>query len=197
MEWLTNYKIILASQSPRRQELLRLAGLKFEVQAAEIDEENYPKRIDIREVPEFLAHSKAAKVFELLDSKWNTIVIAADCLVFFENRIFSKPNDRSEAKEMLQQLAGNTHEVISGLCVLTEGKSITTSVTTRVEFNPLTNDEIEYYIDHYPPYDKAGAYGIQDWIGLCAVKSIHGSYTNIMGLPMERLYRILVENFKS
>lgn len=187
---------MLASQSPRRRDLMHQAGIHFEVRAAEIDEDNYPLWVPPAAVPEFLAKSKASAVYEQIPEKENLMVLAADCLVFLGDTIFSKPKDRDEAFYMLNRLAGKTHEVISGLCILTDNLCLTTSVSTEVELNPLTDEEIYYYIDHYPPYDKAGAYGIQDWIGLCAVKKISGSYTNIMGLPMERLYSLLAANFK-
>ncbi len=196
MEWLNKYKIVLASQSPRRHELMRQAGILFEIKAAEIDEENYPAWLVPKTVPEYLAKLKARTVFESIPDKQDLIVIAADCLVFLGNKLYSKPRDREEAYLMLNELAGHTHEVISGLCIYSGKKVLSTSISTEVEFNPMTSAEIYYYIDHYPPYDKAGAYGIQDWIGLCVVKKISGSYTNIMGLPMEALYSLLSANFK-
>jgi septum formation protein len=177
MEWLNKHKILLASQSPRRHELMRQAGIRFEIRAAEIDEENYPLSLKPQTVPEYLANLKARTVFESVPDKQDLIVIAADCLVFHASKIYSKPRDRDEAYLMLSQLAGHTHEVISGLCIYSGKNVLSTSVSTEVEFNPMTSEEIYYYIDHYPPYDKAGAYGIQDWIGLCVVNKINGSYT--------------------
>ncbi|MDZ4707888.1 MAG: Maf family nucleotide pyrophosphatase [Saprospiraceae bacterium] len=197
MEWLKKYKIVLASESPRRHELLRQAGISFEIKAASIDEEAYPSWIQPRSVPEYLAKLKAQTVYEMIPNQDDLIVIAADCLVFLGDQLFSKPRHRQEAFTMLYALAGQTHQVISGLCIYSTKSILTTSVSTEVEFNPMTADEIYYYIDHYPPYDKAGAYGIQDWIGLCVVKKLNGSYTNIMGLPMEALYTLLVANFKN
>lgn len=196
MEWLKPYNIILASQSPRRQELMRQAGFQFEVRVADIDEENYPADLEITAVPGYLASQKAQKIFNQEPDQERLVVIAADSLVFLGGRIFSKPLNRPEAEWMLRTLGGKTHLVITGLCVLSDSFSEIRSVETWVEFNPITDDEIHYYINHFPPYDKAGAYGIQDWIGLCAVKGIQGSYTNIMGLPMETLYSVLKEKIK-
>lgn len=196
MEWLKPYNIILASQSPRRQDLMRQAGFQFEVRVADIDEENYPPAMEITAVPGFLAREKALKIFNLEPAQHRLVVIAADSLVFLDGRLFSKPLDRQEAEWMLRTLAGKTHLVITGMCILSESFCETRSVETWVEFNPITEEEIHYYINHFPPYDKAGAYGIQDWIGLCAVKGIRGSYTNIMGLPMETLYAVLKEKIK-
>lgn len=196
MEWLKPYNIVLASQSPRRQDLMRQAGFQFEVRVADIDEENYPAEMEIIAVPGFLAGEKARKIFAQEPVKNQLVVIAADSLVFLDGRIFSKPLNRQEAEWMLRTLSGQTHLVITGLCILSESFNETRSVETWVEFNPITEEEIQYYINHFPPYDKAGAYGIQDWIGLCAVKGIRGSYTNIMGLPMETLYAVLKERIR-
>lgn len=196
MEWLKKYRIILASRSPRRHDLLKQAGIDFEAVAADIDEEDYPHLLAPRAVPEYLAKSKASIVFDSMATHHQLIVIAADCLVFLGDKLYSKPADRDEAYHMLSQLAGRSHQVISGICIRSTRHCLTASVSTDVEFNPMSPTEISYYIDHYPPYDKAGAYGIQDWIGLCAVKKINGSYTNIMGLPMETLYTLLAAHFK-
>lgn len=190
MHWMNSKRLILASQSPRRKELLTQAGFQFEIRIADIDEETYPAHIQAKELPEYLAQSKAVKIFETLKDP-EALVLAADSLVFLGEKIFTKPKDRNDAFHILSSLSGLTHTVITGVCLKSENSSDLISVFTEVCFETIHPDEMEYYIDNYQPFDKAGAYGIQDWLGLCKVKTINGSYSNIMGLPMETVYLLL------
>ncbi len=190
MDWIKSKKLILASQSPRRKELLAQAGFEFEIRIANIDEENYPSELKLEDLPAYLAEAKASKISDnQLDM--NSLVLAADSLVFYKGEVYSKPTDRLDACRILNALSGRTHTVITGICLKGEGFTDIASVYTEVTFDTIHQMEIEYYVDHYLPYDKAGAYGIQDWLGLCKVKSINGSYSNIMGLPMETIYPML------
>lgn len=196
MEWMHSKRLILASGSPRRKELLAQAGFKFDVIVADIDEEDYPHDLPVHQLPVYLAREKAKKVFSGLGD-FDGIILAADSLVFLKDTVFTKPVDRKNAIEIIQSLAGKNHTVITGLCLMYAGIPECESVKTEVFFEPMSLNEIEYYVDHYKPFDKAGAYGIQDWIGLCKVKSIQGSYSNIMGLPMETVYAMLERKMKS
>ncbi len=190
MKWMNHKHIILASQSPRRKELLSSAGFTFEIAVADIDEDNYPPELFIQDIPAFLAKKKAEKIWNthLYDGK---IILAADSLVFYNDEVFTKPVDRKDAEQILKSLSGKTHTVITGICLKGSDFLDIDSVYTEVSFEDFTDEEINYYIDNYKPYDKAGAYGIQDWIGLCKIRTIKGSYTNIMGLPMEKVYSML------
>lgn len=190
MNWMKTQKIILASQSPRRKELLAQAGFEFDVMVADIDEENFPADLAITDLPAYLAQKKAQKIFDLHHTQ-DRLILAADSLVFKDQRIYTKPIDRSDAIYILDSLQGQKHEVITGVCLLSADYLDIRSVLTEVVFEPMSKPEIEYYIDVFKPYDKAGAYGIQDWIGLCKVKEIRGSYSNIMGLPMNIVYTML------
>lgn len=185
---LNKYRIILASRSPRRQHLLRKLGLRFEVITRDFPEE-YPENLRGPDIAMYLAKEKA-KCFkdELAD---NEIVITADTIVWCNDRMLGKPADKKDAFEMIRALSGNTHEVISGVSILSPFKERTFFDSTKVTFEVLTDDEISYYIDEFKPYDKAGAYGIQEWIGLAACSRIEGSYFNVVGLPVQRLYREL------
>jgi len=179
-------KLILASKSPRRSQLLKEAGIDFEIRTREV-EETYPADLPVDQVATFLAEKKARALEDTLQA--DEVILAADCVVVFENTIYGKPKDREEAITVLQQLSGNTHRVISGVCLLSQDKIRTFSGTSIVHFHPLTLEEIEYYVDKFQPYDKAGAYAIQEWIGWCKIAGIEGTYSNIMGLPVNLVYR--------
>ncbi len=182
---MEKHHIILGSQSPRRKELL--AGLNIPFECLVIDvEETYPDTIEAVKVPEYLAKLKAAAYTHLLQE--NTIIITADTVVCLENEILGKPKDAAVAKLMLQKLSGKTHEVITGVCITTQNETKTFSAHTKVKFAQLTPDEIEFYVENFQPLDKAGSYGIQEWIGYIGVESIEGSYFNVMGLPIQKLY---------
>lgn len=189
LENLNKYKIILGSNSPRRKELLKGLDIDFEVITNDIDEA-YPDKMDAAAIPVFLAEKKASSYS--LDE--NSLVITADTIVWLNGRMYGKPADRSDAGRMLQALAGNMHQVITGVCIKTLKKTKTFHAVTNVYFSQFTDEEIEYYLDHYKPYDKAGSYGVQDWIGYIGVERIEGSYYNVMGLPIQRLYSEL-KNF--
>jgi len=180
---LTKYNLILASQSPRRQELLRGLNIPFSVQAIDV-EENYPAGIPVEEIPRYLAEKKA----DAYSLDENTMLITADTIVCLDNKVLEKPRDKADAVRMLSELSGKTHEVITGVCIRTRAKCKTFSEISRVRFAELSAEEIEFYVENYRPYDKAGAYGIQEWIGYIGVEHIEGSFYNIMGLPIQRLY---------
>lgn len=187
-----NYKLILASNSPRRRELLSGLNLDYEVIVIPDIDESYPDNLEKRQVPQYIAKKKACYYREYL--KDNTLIITADTVVILDNKIFGKPTNESCAKQMLRELSGRTHQVVTGVCLTTTDKEHSFSVTSEVRFSTLTESEIEYYVSRYKPMDKAGAYGIQEWIGYVAVEFISGSYYNVMGLPIQRLYREL-KNF--
>lgn len=186
---ITDYKVLLASNSPRREELLRGIDIDFEIKVLPDIDETYPSNLALEEVAEFVAQKKATSYYSIL--KENELMITADTVVVLEGKIYGKPKDEEEAKEMLLALSGKTHRVISGVCLTSTIKQTCFSVTSDVEFSDLTNEEIEYYVERYSPLDKAGSYGVQEWIGYIGVKHISGSYYNIMGLPIQRLYREL------
>ena len=186
---ITDYKVLLASNSPRREELLRGIDIDFEIKVLPDIDETYPSNLALEEVAEFVAQKKATSYYSIL--KENELMITADTVVVLEGKIYGKPKDEEEAKEMLLALSGKTHRVISGVCLTSTTKQTFFSVTSDVEFSDLTNEEIEYYVERYSPLDKAGSYGVQEWIGYIGVKHISGSYYNIMGLPIQRLYREL------
>lgn len=183
-----NYRLILASRSPRRQQLLRELGLKFDVVIKEY-EEIYPESLSGEEIARFVAHEKAASFKD--DISDNEIVIAADTIVWCNNKVLGKPLDHDDATRILKEISGNTHEVITGVSLRSQTKELTFSESAKVTFETLTEEEISYYIDEYEPYDKAGAYGIQEWIGIIACSHIDGSYFNVVGLPVQRLYKEL------
>lgn len=177
-------KIILASQSPRRKQLMELAELDFEVLIADVDETN-PPGMPGEEVPEFLAKKKADAVSHLVN---DAIVIAADTVVLLDHHILGKPKDADDAKNILRQLSGRVHKVVTGVCIRKGGKEVSFSTTTEVHFRMLTDAQIEHYIANYKPYDKAGAYAIQEWIGVLGIEKINGDYYNVMGLPIGEVY---------
>jgi len=180
--------IILASKSPRRQELLSKTGIEFDVVLKEVDE-SFPEGLQLAEVAIYIAEKKAKAFDETLEE--NDIVLTADTIVCIDNKILGKPEDEDHAFEMLSLLSGRKHEVITGVAFLQDHKIYSFSETTEVYFLPLSNDEIEYYIKTYQPFDKAGAYGIQEWIGLAGIERINGSYSNVVGLPTHRVYQEL------
>jgi septum formation protein len=183
-----NYHFILASGSPRRQELLRDAGFRFDVVVNDY-EEDYPDHLRGYEIAEYLARWKASHFRDNIAD--NEIIITADTIVWCNNRVLDKPSDYKEAFEILSILSGNTHEVITGVSFISNRGEYTFSETTKVSFEKLTTEEIDYYITNYKPFDKAGAYGIQEWIGIVANSYIEGSYFNVMGLPVHRLIKEL------
>ncbi len=183
---ITQYKILLASNSPRREELLRGIDIDFEVKILPDIDESYPSDLPIENVAEFVAQKKASSYIDNL--KNDELLITADTVVILDKVIYGKPTNKEEAKEMLCALSGKTHRVISGVCLASTTKQTSFSVASYVEFTELTNEEIDYYINRYAPFDKAGSYGVQEWIGYIGVKHISGSYFNIMGLPIQRLY---------
>ncbi len=181
---------ILASQSPRRKQLLAWADLQFEV-IVSAAEEDFPADMNLQEVPVHIAKNKALAVQKKIKNefpahmgKW---IIAADTIVVLENEIIGKPVNKADAVAILQKLSGKTHRVITGVYLINGAESIFFSETTLVHFHPLTDEQIHYYIDQYQPYDKAGAYGIQDWIGVVGIKGIEGDFYNVMGLPVSKL----------
>lgn len=189
LENLKKYNIVLASKSPRRQELLKGIGVDFTILTKDVDE-SYPSRLPLLEVAPFLSLKKA-KAFEDNELPENFMVITADTVVIAENEILGKPKDRDDAFRMLKLLSGKTHKVVTGVTVRTKDFTKTFSVISKVTFDNLDNQEIEYYVDNYKPYDKAGAYGIQEWIGYIGVSCVEGSYFNVMGLPTRKLYMVL------
>ena len=178
--------IILASNSPRRRELLAGLGLDFEVKVLPNIDESYPKNLSVNEVAGFIACKKAAPYRALIGE--DDLVITADTVVIVGDEVLGKPKDIDDARRMLRLISGRIHQVTTGVCLLTINKERSFSVTTDVTFKQLSDDEIDYYIEHYKPFDKAGAYGIQEWIGYVGVTSINGSYFNVMGLPVQRLW---------
>lgn len=183
-------KLLLGSKSPRRSEILKLAGFDFDI--LDIDyEEKIPESTQSPEnVPLYLAEQKALHA----EKPEGTILITADTLVFLGNQLLGKPRDKNEAFEMLQMLSGKMHKVISGVCIMSDEDKILISDTTKVYFNAFDMKEIEYYIDNFEVLDKAGAYGVQNWIGLIGIEKIEGSYYNVMGLPIDKVYEQL-KNF--
>jgi len=185
---LDKYTIILGSASPRRKELLSDIGLTFSIQTTN-KEEDYPHELKEEKIAEFLAKQKSGFLSEHLKS--TDLLITADTIVSYKNELLNKPKNKEEAFNTLSTLSGNTHKVITGVCIKTLQKTIIFSNTTKVTFNQLTTNEINHYINNHNPYDKAGAYGIQDWIGKIGIKSIDGSYANVVGLPTTELHEQL------
>lgn len=179
---------ILASQSPRRKQLLEMANLPFVVQIVPTDE-TYPTTLSVQEVPLYIAQKKAAACQAI--QKHNQVIIACDTVVVLENTIMGKPQNRAEAIAMLQKLSGTKHQVITAVVIMSAEKIVQFSETTTVHFYPLTQQQIAYYVDTYQPYDKAGGYGIQEWIGVVGVKALEGDYYNVVGMPVSRLLQEL------
>jgi len=177
--------ILLASNSPRRHELLKQAGLEFTV-VQNLMEETFPEDLPIEKIPLFLAEQKAEFNKEFLEG--DEVLITADTIVKLDDQMLGKPNSTPEAIALLKSLSGKWHEVITGVCLLSRTLKVSFSETTRVKFRKITEEEIDYYVRHYMPYDKAGAYGIQEWIGLIGIDRIEGSYFNVVGLPINRVW---------
>lgn len=191
-ENLRKYKILLASKSPRRRELLSQLRIPFNVISIGGIDETYPSSIATEDIPQYLANMKANAYMKTFCD--NELIITADTLIILGDKVLGKPKDHDEAVRMLKDLSGKTHKVITGVCLSTHGRRISFSATTEVRFADLSDESIEYYVENFLPYDKAGAYGIQEWIGCVAVESISGSYYNVMGLPVHQLYNEL-KNF--
>ncbi len=188
-----NFKrpLILASSSPRRQYLMKEAGFSFQIKKPEGDE-SFPEHLPANQVAKYLASKKAEYFRPTIQDE---IILTADTIVLLNSQVLNKPADRKEAVQMLQMLSGKTHLVITGVCILSKEWETSFDDTTKVTFKNLTQQEIEFYIDHYQPYDKAGSYGAQDWFGMVAIKKIEGSYFNVMGLPMHKVYQVLHDQF--
>ncbi len=190
LEKYKNHRIILASQSPRRKELIAGLNLPFEVIVREVDE-SFSASMAAEEVPVHLAKLKAT-AFRENGFDANSLVITADTVVIIDGEVLGKPNDYQHAFRMLRKLSGRKHRVITGVCLSSCEKQTTFSSATNVYFKELTDNEIDYYLTHYKPFDKAGSYGVQEWIGYIAIERIEGSYFNVMGLPVQRLYEELL-----
>jgi len=185
-------KIILASQSPRRKQLLEWAEIPFDVLVRETDE-SYPKDLSIEEITIHIARNKALAVKDAV--KPGATILAADTMVVYDNRIIGKPKDRADAIEILTSLSGRLHQVITGVVIMKQERELAFTETTEVEFHHLTLAQIEFYVDNYKPYDKAGAYAIQEWIGVTGIKSVNGDFYNVMGLPVSRVVQALSSIF--
>ena len=188
-EKLKGYNIILASGSPRRQQYMKELGVDFEIRLKDV-EEIYPENLQGAEITDYLAELKANSLKDSLSD--NEIVITSDTIVWHEGKALGKPTDYDDAFAMLKSLSGKTHEVITSVCMMTDRNIDIFNDTTKVTFHDLQDDEIKYYIDNFQPYDKAGAYGIQEWIGLVAIDKIEGSYPNVVGMPVGKVYQHLI-----
>lgn len=187
-EKLKNHKIILASSSPRRQQFFKDLDIDFVVKLKDV-EEVFPSHLKESEITDYLAELKS-KPFKTL--KENEVLITSDTIVWYKNKALGKPKTIDHAKKMLLSLSSNTHKVISSVCIKTKSKTKIINDTTNVSFKKLTEEEVDFYIQKHKPFDKAGAYGIQEWIGLIGIKKIEGSYFNVVGLPTEKLYKELI-----
>ena len=185
------YKLILASNSPRRKELLAGLGVPFEVRVLQDIDEHYPENLPVNEVARYIAKEKADAYRRIVAA--DELIITADTVVIVGDEILGKPVDEADAVRMLKLLSGRTHQVTTGVCLLTAEKERCFDVTTDVTFKTLTDEEIHYYVNRYRPFDKAGAYGIQEWIGYIGVTGLCGSYFNVMGLPVQRIYQELTK----
>lgn len=186
---LKQYKIVLCSNSPRRKELMRGLGLDFQTRVIDGIDESYDKSLPGEDIAKIISEKKAESYKATMSS--DELIITADTIVYVDGELLGKPQDRLDAIRMLKMLSGKSHDVITGVCIQTQTKSTSFSVKTKVTFAQMTDDEINFYIDNHKPYDKAGAYGIQEWIGYIGVESIEGSYFNVMGLPVQKLYSVL------
>jgi septum formation protein len=193
MKWLPNYNYILASKSPRRQELLHSLGIGFKVLLND-EEENYPENLTREEIPVYLAELKAKHFLNEL--KENDLLITADTIVWLSGEVLGKPANQKEAVNTLQKLSGREHQVISGVCLTSFQKQKSFFSISNVRFKKLSLSEIEYYVSEFKPFDKAGAYGIQEWIGYIGITHIEGSFYNVMGLPVQQLYTE-IQNFQT
>ena len=185
----SDYHIILASNSPRRQELLGGLDLDFEVRVLPNIEEDYPDDLDTKDIPVYIATEKAAAYKNQITD--HDLIITADTVVVLGDEVLGKPTDLDDARRMLRELSGRTHQVATGVTLSTRQRQVSFSVVTNVTFKQLSSDEIDYYVRTYHPMDKAGAYGIQEWIGYIGVTALEGSYFNVMGLPVQRIYEAL------
>ncbi|MBQ7773198.1 MAG: septum formation protein Maf [Bacteroidales bacterium] len=190
-ELLGNRKLVLASASPRRKELLAGLGVDFTIDTGSTFKEISPEGMPLVEIPEYMAKGKSYGFHRPLMS--DEILITADTMVLCADEIMGKPADREDAVRMLLKLQDNRHQVLTGVCIRSLGREVSFTASTEVAFGKLSMDEIDYYIDNYKPYDKAGAYGVQEWIGYAGIKGIEGSYFNVVGLPVHLLYRRLKE----
>lgn len=188
---LKKYKVILASNSPRRKELLAGLGVNYEVRTLPDVDESYPDTLKGADIPLFIAKEKADAYLDMM--KPGELMITADTIVWLDGKVLGKPKDREDAMRMLRAMSGRTHEVFTGVCITTTEWQRSFTAQTEVRFAELSEEEITYYVDTYKPMDKAGAYGVQEWIGFIGVENISGSYYNIMGLPVQRLYKELVQ----
>lgn len=189
LENIQHYKIVLASNSPRRRELLSGLNLEYTVRVLPDIDESYPDTLKGEEIPMYISREKAKAYRNSMAE--DELIITADTVVCINEKVLGKPRTQEEAKEMLRELSGKTHQVITGVCLMTCGLQRTFSTTTQVTFDVLTEDEIEFYVEKFRPLDKAGAYGVQEWIGFVGVSRLEGSYFNVMGLPVQRLYQEL------
>lgn len=185
-----NRTIILASKSPRRQALLEAAGIPFRLEMLDVNED-FPEDLPVEKVAPYLARKKAQAAAGLITG--DEIVLAADSIVLIGDKIYGKPRDYADAVNTLKNLSGNVHRVITGVCLLSKDRESTFAGVSKVYFATLSQEEIDYYLTNFEPFDKAGAYAIQEWIGLCKIQRIEGTYSNIMGLPMELVYRELMK----
>lgn len=188
---LKKYKVILASGSPRRRELLSGLGIDYTIKVLPDVNEAYPETLKGEDIPLYIAREKAEAYLKEIES--DELIITADTIVWLDNEVLGKPTDEQQAKVMLRMLSGKTHHVITGVCLTTSEFQKSFTTTTEVTFAKLSEEEIDYYVEKYRPLDKAGAYGIQEWIGFVGVEAINGSYFNVMGLPIQRLYKELAK----
>ena len=186
---MMKYNIILASNSPRRKELLAGLDVQFEVRIIPGIDESYPETLPTMDIAEYIAQKKAKAYRETMAD--DELIITADTIVVLDDKVLGKPKDAEEARCMLHALSGKTHQVVTGVVLTTKGQQEHFSVVSNVTFKELTDDEIDYYVETYKPMDKAGAYGIQEWIGYVGVTRLEGSYFNVMGLPVQRIYEAL------
>ena len=188
---LKKFNIVLASNSPRRKELMSGLGVDYVVKTLPDVDESYPDTLQGEEIPAYISREKAEAYQSMIEP--DELLITADTIVWMNGEVLGKPKDREDAIRMLRKLSGASHQVITGVCLTTKGWQNSFTVTTDVTFAVLSEEEIVYYVDKYSPMDKAGAYGVQEWIGFIGVENISGSYYNIMGLPVQRLYRELIK----
>lgn len=186
---LKKYNIVLASNSPRRKELLQRMGVNFKVRTLYGIDESYPDSLRGEDIVRYISRNKAQAYRSSMAP--NELLITADTIVYVEGEVMGKPKTAEQAKEMLHKLSGKSHQVITGVTIVTADRTENFGVTSQVKFAEITDEEINFYVDNYLPFDKAGAYGIQEWIGIVAVEEIKGSYFNVVGLPVQRLYQKL------
>lgn len=189
LENLSKYKVILASNSPRRKELLSGLLVDYEVRVLEGIEESYPEGLKGEEIPQYIAREKADAYRQTMAA--DELIITADTIVYVDGEVLGKPADTEDAVRMLKKLSGRTHKVITGVCLTMSAMQKTFATITEVTFATLSDEEIRFYVDRFRPFDKAGAYGVQEWIGYVGVTGLNGSFYNVMGLPVQRLYQEL------